>query len=154
MKIVSEDKRSFLEIIVLDAYCELMQPGEIGDDWHMTVSLQMTTEWFIARLPDVTLYRSFVEQFLLNLRELNEKRKGIATLEGLGYGKFALSIFNTNERGYLAVSLEMEKYDLSSGRNLMKAMRSFDLDPSDLPQILYDFEKIFSKERLAQEFGK
>src|SRR5215813_9710272 len=154
MKISSEDKKSFIEIIVRDAYCEPMQPGEADDDWHMTVSLQMTTEWFIARLPDVTLYRSFVEQFLLSLRELNEKRKGIAKLEGLGYEKFALSIFNTNERGYLAVSLEMEKYELSSERYLMKATGGFDLDPGDLPQILYDFEKLFSKQRLTEEFGK
>jgi hypothetical protein len=65
-----------------------------------------------------------------------------------------VSIYNTNERGHLAVSLEMEKYELSSERSVLKATGNFDLDPSDLPQILYDFEKLFSKQRLAQEFEK
>jgi hypothetical protein len=153
MRINSEDKQSFVELVVEDAYCSPTQTGESDDNWDMKVSLHLWAEGMTARLYHVSLYRSFVEPFLVSLRELNSKRRGIAKLQGLGYESMELAIYNTNQRGHLGVSVAMERYDLELERPAMKATASFNLDPGDLPAVLYDFEQTFSKQNLALEFS-
>ena len=153
IRIESADERSYIEIGVDHAYCFDTQSGQHDDSWNANVSIQMSTDWFTATVGDIDLYRSFIDVFIASLREYNISRKGAVSLEGLGYGRFELSIYSTNERGYSALSLSLEKYDLASERHTVKATASFDLDPGDIPGILADFERVFSKERLAQEFG-
>jgi hypothetical protein len=153
MRINSEDKQSFVELTVEDAYCSPTQTGESDDNWDMKVSLHLWTEGLMARLYDVSLYRSFVEPFLVSLRELNSRRRGIAKLEGLGYERMELTIYNSDQLGHLGVSVAMERYDLELERQAMKATANFNLDPSDLPGVLYDFEQAFSRQNLAREFS-
>jgi hypothetical protein len=154
MRIESDDRKAFLELIVETAYCLLTQSGEDDDTWNATVQIQITTAWLNAKVDGVDLYRNDMDQFLIGLRELEVKRKGRTALVGRGYTSFELSIYNTNDRGYLGIDLSMEKYDLPAERHLMKALGSFDLDPSDLPKVLYGFEKLFDKQNLSREFGE
>jgi hypothetical protein len=82
--------------------------------------------------------------FLVQLRELEARRQGEATVEGLSPWEFRLRIWSVDRRGHMAVggmvTKLIHKGDGSPYRHAVEF--GFDFDPTLLPRVLAGFQAI------------
>lgn len=79
--------------------------------------------------------------FLVQLRELEKRRQGEATIEGLSPEEFRLRLWSTNRRGHMAVAGLVAK-QIYDGPFRHAVEFGFVLDPTSLPGILDGFQAI------------
>jgi hypothetical protein len=82
--------------------------------------------------------------FLGQLRELERRRQGEATLEGLSPDEFHLRIWSVNRRGHLAIGgLVTKQVYQAEGSPFRHAIEfGFEFEPTSLPKILAGFQAI------------
>jgi hypothetical protein len=82
--------------------------------------------------------------FVGQLRELEKRRQGEATLVGLSPEEFRLRIWSVDRRGHLAVGgLVTKRVHLGQAGPYDHALEfGFEFDPTLLPRVLVDFQAI------------
>lgn len=82
--------------------------------------------------------------FLTQLRDLEAKRQGEATIEGLSPGEFRLRLWSVDRRGHMAVSgLVTKRVHKGEGSPYRQAVEfGFEFDPTLLPKVLAGFQAI------------
>jgi hypothetical protein len=82
--------------------------------------------------------------FLARLRELETRRQGEATIEGLSAEEFRLRLWSVDRRGHMAVgglvTKRVHKGDGSPHRHAVEF--GFEFDPTLLPRVLAGFQAI------------
>lgn len=143
MKIFSEDKKSFIEIIYKE--CELvMHPSfSVSVNIHdnessITLTGQLQTVWFTM---------DDFKHFLLDFDEMDMKRSGQACLESMSPEEFVLRFEVYDSSGHTKADYSMFKWLYSNKQNSRKYSLSggFDIDPSDIPNISRDFHSLVPK---------
>ncbi|MBI1832005.1 MAG: hypothetical protein HYR84_11205 [Planctomycetes bacterium] len=82
--------------------------------------------------------------FMQELRELDRRRQGSASLEGMSPGEFHLCIWSIDRRGHLAIrgSIANQRREGESGPYRHSVEFNFEFDPTCLPKILAEFGEI------------
>src|SRR5262245_40420460 len=82
--------------------------------------------------------------FLVQLRELETRRQGETTIEGLSPNEFRLRIWSVDRRGHMAVGgMVTERIHKGEGGPYRHALEfGFEFDPILLPKVLAGFQAI------------
>ena len=137
------DEHSFVEFSFKEAMPELL-PGATD----IACSVEASCGGFRGRVETVWFSRDDINSFLSELRSLEERRRGSASLTNMSsaseYNPLRFEIFSVNEVGHMAVGAELLEASYMGGvlRPLKVSVR-FPVDAGTLASMAVDFRKLF-----------
>jgi hypothetical protein len=103
---------------------------------------------FKGRVKSVWFAREDTERFLSDFRDLEEKRRGTATLRNMSspsmFNPLSFDVYSTDDVGHFAVSVELTETSYAGDvLRPLKLSLSFPIDAGNLISLLVEFRKIF-----------
>lgn len=135
MKIESIDRNSFIDIQYVES--------EMIRDPSVVFSVVIQDKGFSGQNPNVWIRVSCLQQFIEELNEIENKRKGAARITGLSPNEFSLSIESINSRGYFMAAYQLERtLYLENTYQKMYVGGRFDYNISDTNEVVKFFSKL------------
>jgi len=127
-------------------------PEHLPGGTDIACSVSVSCDAFNGRVESVWFSREDINRFLLELRSLEEYRKGSANLVNLSslseYNPLRFEVFSIDEVGHMAVRADLLKVSyVGGGIHPLKVSVTFDMDAGDLPSMLVEFRKLFDFKR-------
>ncbi len=123
-------------------------PGNLPWAGSLELSLEVISERFAGH-GFAWIDVSAMESFLTQLGDLDEKRQGLARIEGVVPDEFHLRFWSVDRWGHLAVGGRISKHvhEVARSPYFHVLEFAFDFDPSLLPRILAEFRVIARSRR-------
>ena len=134
MKIVSEDRKSFIEIAFIEAEKERMP------SINVTVTIQ--NEGFAGDLNSTWIKIDELNNFLSCMDEIDIKRSGIAHLCSMSPCEFLLDFETFDKSGHIKVVYSITKYISYPYFRELSLNGVFDIDSSEFSDIVKSFRKL------------
>ena len=118
-------------------------PADLPSAGDVELSVEVASEQFSGH-GFAWIAAPAMAAFLNQLRDLEAKRQGEATIEGLSPGEFRLRLWPVDRRGHMAVGgLVTKRIHKGEGSPYRHAVEfGFEFDPTLLPKVLADFQAI------------
>lgn len=136
MKIESADKQSWITIEYVESETEHYP--------SLGVSIAVQNDGFSGCNPEVWFELDYFKQFLNELKNLAQKRSGNALIESMTAEEFKLKVQSTDINGLLMLQYKLSKNIYRPKRMNLSICGSFELDASDFPERVKEFEKLIS----------
>ena len=121
---------------------------ESTDEWYgfVEVSIEAATRGFAWKSLDIDVQRGDLENFLVQLRQLEATRDGSAIFENSDVPEareLRLAVFSIDKLGHMALSIQLKKVQYVGGiYSPMTVDLSFEIDPSNLPYLVSEFAEL------------
>src|SRR5689334_8151302 len=108
---------------------------ESTDEWYgfVEMSIEVSTKGFAGKSLDVDVQRSDLENFLVQLRNLETTRDGSAVFENSDVSDaraLKLAIYSVDKLGHMALSVQLKKVHYIGGiYSPLISELSFEIDP-------------------------
>jgi hypothetical protein len=141
------DEHSFVEFEFTE-----MLPRHLPSGADVACGVEVSCDGFRGKIKSVWFSREDISRFLSQLQNLEEKRKGSASLTNLSsqseYSPLRFEVFSVDELGHLAVSANLLR-DNHMGDTLrpLEVSVSFPIDAGSLASMLIGFRKLFDESR-------
>lgn len=148
MRIRSDDHLSFIDLKFVQSLSDEAKRLTGRDD--ISLGIEVKCLGFSGRNEDIWFDRDVINNFLTDIKRMEEKRIGQAKLVSLGEPsenvEFQADFYITSLAGYAAVQFSLQKFlRLDHNETFpLKVSAAFDLDPGDLITMVSDFERLFS----------
>ena len=142
MRIESEDKKSFLLLDFLELEKERYP--------SLSISVKIENEGFSGCNKNIWLESGSLKNFLKELKSLDKKRNGFASIESMDPEEFKLKIESIDRSGHLILKYSLLKYSFLKNSyypNYIERTVSggFELDTSCFSEIIKVFENLNCK---------
>lgn len=137
MKIVSEDRKSFIEIAFIESEKERMP--------SIKVSVSIQNEAFAGALNSTWIEIDELNNFLLNMDEIDIKRNGKAHLCSMSPCEFILDFETFDKLGHIKVVYSVTKLISYPFFRELSLNGGFDIDLSEFSNIVKSFRKLISE---------
>ncbi len=122
---------------------------ESTDEWYgfVEMSLEVATRGFAGKSLDIDVQRGDLENFLVQLRNLEATRDGSAVFENSDVPEareLKLTIYSVDKLGHMALSVQLKK-DQHVGGGIYSPLTvelSFEIDPGNLPYLVSEFAQL------------
>jgi hypothetical protein len=131
------DNDNFVEVLLVEATPQAL-PGA-GD---LRLRVRVTFSTFHAEYDRVWVTASDFQAFLSELKALEERRQGSATLASMSPNELILQVHSTDRAGHMAVTGQLGRWCYARGNGMLWCQLPFDFAlscPSQLPQFLAEF---------------
>ena len=132
------NKESSITIEYVD--CELERYPSV------CVSITVSNEGYVGANKDVWFELRLFKQFVNHLKELDDKRKGFASVESMSPEEFFLSIETYDLSGHLMLKYKISKYAHHPNVNISLS-GGFKLDSSFFTKLVDDFIKLVDESK-------
>ena len=118
-------------------------PADLQSAGDVELSVEVASEQFSGH-GFTWIAAPALAAFLNQLRDLEAKRRGEATIEGLSPGEFRLRVWSVDRRGHVAVGgLVTKRIHKGEGSSCRHAVEfGFEFEPTLLPKVLAAFQAI------------
>ena len=118
-------------------------PADLPSAGDVELSVEVASEQFSGH-GFAWIAAPAMAAFLNQLRDLEARRQGEATIEGLSQGEFRLRLWSVDRRGHMAVGgLVTKRIHKGEGSPYRHAVEfGFEFDPTLLPKVLAGFQAI------------
>jgi hypothetical protein len=118
-------------------------PADVPSAGDVELSLEVASEQLIGH-GFAWVAAPALAAFLAQLRELERRRQGEATIDGLSPGEFRLRVWSVDRKGHMAVGgLVTKRVHKGEGGSYRHAVElGFEFDPTLLPSVLAGFQAI------------
>jgi hypothetical protein len=127
-------------------------PEHLPGGTDISCSVEVSCDGFKGKIESAWFSREDVDRFLSELRNLEETRKGSASLSNQSsrseYNPLRFELFSIDETGHLAASAELLKGNPAGGSlRPLRVSVSFPIDAGCLVSMLVEFRKLFDYRR-------
>lgn len=137
MKIFSEDRLSFIEIIFVESYMERLP--------SINVSIAVQNGGFTGSIESVWIEIDDLKYFLSCMDEIDVKRSGKAHLNSMSPNEFILDFETYNKWGHIKVNYRITKYFSYPYSREIFLQGGFNIDSSEFLSIIKEFKKLLTK---------
>lgn len=137
MKIFSEDRLSFIEIIFVESYIERLP--------SINISISVQNDGFTGVLESVWIETNDLKYFLSCMDALNIKRSGKAHLNSMSPSEFILDFHTYDKWGHIKVNYTITKDFSYPYFRKVSLQGGFDIDSSEFLSIIKEFKKLLTK---------
>jgi hypothetical protein len=126
------------------SFISLVKGSPDPTGYGVQVTVEANVEGFAGRNREVWFFRAEADRFMAELEQLDQLRRGSATIESMSPGEMRLTISIVDRTGHVNVTVELRRFTYVSGQSIELAMpRGFELDPTDLPGAVRDLKAVF-----------
>lgn len=137
MKIVSEDRKSFIEIEFIE--------NETGSMPSIKVSATVKNDGFTGELKSIWIENDELNNFILSMDDIDIKRSGKAQLCSMSPHEFLLDFETFDKSGHIKVIYSIIRYISYPFFRELSLQGSFQVDSGDFSSIVKSFKMLLSK---------
>jgi hypothetical protein len=127
MRINSDDNQCFISIV----------PREIGLDGSIRFSVNASCGGFSGESYEVWVELDILDNFIKDLKKLDEERSGDATLQGMSPNEFTIQLYSADSLGHIGLTLSLVRPKFLSGRTIFQKLEiGFEIDSSRMADIV------------------
>ncbi|MCY6485421.1 hypothetical protein OW763_13880 [Clostridium aestuarii] len=137
MKIFSEDRLAFIEIIFVESYMEKLP--------SINVSITVQNDGFTGVLESVWITIDDLKHFISCMDVIDVKRRGKANLTSMSPNEFILDFQTYDKCGHIKVNYTLTKDFSFPYFREVSLQGGFDIDSSEFLSIIKEFKKLLTK---------
>ena len=131
-------ENNLIEIVQLD---RIPAGAPSAGDVQVSVSVRLAD--FAGQHDQVWIDAEALQHFVDSLRVIEQERRGVAVLESMSLNEFKLEIRSRDQLGHFVAAVSLSRHQYSGPNSWPTSVSGgFEIDPSDLPGLLLEFEKL------------